>query len=172
MYFVITFIFEFRLLLIVWRFQNIQVFTQGDQAVRRALVTFYIKLYLFVLLGFIFIEKILYVDWMLFAFNLPIWIPQIVKNFVYRSRQTPRIGFAIGLSLTQGLFPIYLRGYSQNVFEIEPHYLTVVIFIVLFILQILFMYMQQRKGARFFLPKKWWRAGIYDYERYFEDHEL
>lgn len=86
MYFVITFIFEFRLLLIVWRFQNIQVFTQGDQAVRRALVTFYIKLYLFVLLGFIFIEKILYVDWMLFAFNLPIWIPQIVKNFVYRSR--------------------------------------------------------------------------------------
>lgn len=140
-YFLITFVFELRLLLVCWKQQNIAIFQQGDIAVRRALVIFYIKFYVIAILGFIFIDTIIYSKPLLLCLNLPIWVPQIYKNFMKRSRNTPRIQFALGLTITQAFLPLYIRTFSSNILEVEPSYIFSGIFFGFHALQIFILYL-------------------------------
>ena len=89
MYFVICFIFEIRLLLIVWKARNLALFQQGNEVVRRSLVNFYIRFYLLAFMGFIFVDHIIVNPVLVAILNGCVWLPQIAENMRTRSRNTP-----------------------------------------------------------------------------------
>ena len=50
------------------------------------------------------------------------------------------------------LLPLYLKGYSDNLYEIRTSIPLCIAIIVSIVFQILVLYLQARRGARFFLP--------------------
>ena len=141
MYFVVCFIFEIRLLLVVWKGRNLELFNQGNETVRRSLVNFYIRFYLLAFIGFIFIRYIIVNPILVSLLNGCVWIPQILENVRNRSRNTPQIKFAVSLSVSQVLVPVYLRGCPENLLYLEPMYWWTAVFIGLHAGSILMMHL-------------------------------
>jgi hypothetical protein len=77
------------------------LFAQGNEAVRRALISFYIKFYLVALVSLLTIESIVGNNLALFILSGSTLIPQIVENARNKSRNTPNMGFAILMMATQ-----------------------------------------------------------------------
>jgi hypothetical protein len=80
LYFVLCFVFELKLLLTCWKAKNMELFGQGNEAVRRALITFYIKFYLIALMSLLTLERIVGNPITLFLLCGSTLFPQIIEN--------------------------------------------------------------------------------------------
>jgi hypothetical protein len=94
-------------------------------------------------------------------------LPQIYKN-AYRGQQIIFDTNYICLYAPRFLILLYLRGYSRNIFDLEPSYYFCLSLILLVLGMIGLLYVQARYGTRvlfpkFMLPKKY---------EYFEDEEF
>jgi len=122
MYFILCFIFELKLLLTCWKAKNMELFSRGNEAVRRALIAFYIKFYLIALMSLLTLERIIGSDITLFLLCGSTLFPQIIENAINKSRNTPSMGFAIMMMVTQCFFPIYIKGCPSNVMELKSDF--------------------------------------------------
>ena len=172
MYFILWFIFELKLLLVCWKAKNIAMFNQGNEAVRRALITFYIKFYLVALISLLTVEKIVCTPILLFFLWGSSLIPQIIENAINKSKNTPNISFATFMMITQCFFAIYIRGWPSNVMQLESDLNWSIYFILFISAQIAILYLQRKYGSRFFIPKvcRFWKEFNY-YKKFSEDLE-
>lgn len=172
MYFVLCFIFELKLLLTCWKAKNMDLFSQGNEAVRRSLITFYIKFYLVALLSLLLAERIVGSPIALFLLSGSTLFPQIIENAINKSRNTPNMGFAVFLMATQCFFPLYIKGCPSNVMELHSDLNWTCYFIAFIGLQFLLLYLQKKCGSRFFIPKicRFWNEYNY-YKDFSEDLE-
>ena len=111
----------------------------------------------------VFIDQIFYYKYVLMIANGFIWIPQIIKNAVMKARNVPDAKFIFSMTLTQCSLPLYLNGYSDNEFLSEIDYEWTLIFLVIVGGQVCILLMQQKLGARFFLPAMIKNWGQYNY---------
>mmetsp|Transcript_29285 Transcript_29285/g.28437 ORF Transcript_29285/g.28437 Transcript_29285/m.28437 type:complete len:177 (-) Transcript_29285:495-1025(-) len=88
-YFMISFVFQFKLLLTCWKTQNLHILLQDQQSIRRKLTAFYIRFYFFLLIFYIFHMFIIYNMFLLLIFNATIWVPQILRNYRKKQRIQP-----------------------------------------------------------------------------------
>ncbi|CAI2385243.1 unnamed protein product [Moneuplotes crassus] len=172
MYFILCFIFELKLLLICWKAKNIELFSQGNEAVRRALITFYIKFYLIALMSLLTLERIIGSNITLFLLCGSTLFPQIIENAINKSRNTPSMLYATAMMVTQCFFAVYIKGCSSNVMELKSDYKWTIYFVSYVVFQIFFLYLQRKFGSRFFIPKfcRFWDEYNY-YKNFNEDLE-
>lgn len=145
------------------------LFNQGNEAVRRSLITFYIKFYLVALLSLLTIERVISSPVALFVLCGGTLVPQIVENAINKCRHTPRMSFSIFLMLTQSYFAIYIKGCPSNVLELKSDIVWTLYFIAFVGGQFLMLFLQKKCGSRFFIPKICRSRNEYKY--YAEDLE-
>ena len=172
MYFILWFIFELKLLLICWKAKNLAMFAQGNEAVRRALITFYIKFYLVALISLLTVEKIVCTPILLFLLCGSTLIPQIIENAINKARNAPNLSFATFMMLTQCFFALYIRGCPSNVMQLESNLNWALYFFCYILAQLVILYFQRKFGSRFFIPKicRFWNEFNY-YKKFDEDLE-
>jgi hypothetical protein len=103
----------------------------------------------------VFSTLIIFNDALLLIFNGSLWVPQIVRSYLRRSRFGPEPYFVYFLTLSHTFLPIYLRGCPSNVFERQPNYIFTLIFIAYLALQIFVVLQQRKRNPRFFVPLAW-----------------
>jgi ABC-type phosphate transport system permease subunit len=87
-----------------------ELFSQGNEAVRKALIAFYIKFYLVALLSLLTVERVIGSTIPLFILSGSTLIPQIIENTLNKSRNVPNLTFAVLMMITQCFFPLYIKG--------------------------------------------------------------
>ena len=140
-YFMVSFVFEFRLLILCWRAQYVLPNNFDTNTIRRKLVAFYIRFYFTCLLLYIFNTLIIYNSALLFMFNASIWLPQIYRNYKKRCRQTPDMSFAVALTCCHSFLPIYMRGCPYNLLDKQPDLMMASCLIMYLGLQLGIMYL-------------------------------
>lgn len=172
LYFVLWFVFELKLLLLCWKAKNQDIFRESNEAVRRALIGFYIKFYLAALICLVTIDRLMANKYTLFIIWGAMLIPQIVENVIYNSRNTPRYSFLVLLAITQSFFALYSKGWPNNILDLKPDQTWALLFGSFIILQLMILYMQKICGPRFFIPKacRFWNEYNY-YRKFHEDLE-
>lgn len=172
MYFILCFIFELKLVLICWKGKNMEMFALGNEAVRKALIAFYIKFYIIALLSLLTVDRVISNKYTLFLFSGGVLIPQIIENAINKSRNTPNSSFAIFMMITQCFFPLYIKGWPDNILELEPDMNWAICFSAFIIVQISILILQRKWGSRFFIPRlcRFWTEYNY-YKKFHEDLE-
>lgn len=168
-YFILCFIFELKLLLTCWKAKNMELFAQGNEAVRRALITFYIKFYLIALMSLLTLERIVGSPITLFLLCGSTLFPQIIENAINKSRSTPNMSFASSMMLTQCFFALYIKGCPSNVMQLESDLQWTLYFCSYVLGQLLILYLQRKCGSRFFIPKLWRFWNEYNYYKNFTE---
>ena len=154
-YFISSFTFESRLFIVVWRSQLTQQQMYDETYMRRRLTCFYVLFYLSSFGVALLQNWFLYDALPLILFNSTIWVPQIVKTFVERSRRGPPMQLALSFMALQSFLPLYLKLYRGNFLDHPTNILTGIGMLLLMLAQLVVMYLQQRLGPRWFVPKKW-----------------
>lgn len=134
---------------------------------RRRLTLFYILFYLSSFGVALMQNWFLYDSIPLILFNSTVWVPQIIKTYVYRTRRGPPMQLALSFMALQSFLPLYLKLVRGNFLDHQTNILTGVGMLVLMLLQLLIMYSQQKLGPRWFVPKKW-RLGPNEYNYFHE----
>lgn len=148
------------------------MFNQGNEAIRRALISFYIKFYLVALIGLLTIERIIGSPAALFILCGSTLIPQIIENAYNKSRNTPNMSFAVLMMITQCFFSLYIKGCPTNVMELKADLHWTAYFVLYVGAQLALLQLQRKFGSRFFIPKvfRFWNEYNY-YKNFNEDLE-
>ena len=163
MYIVLWFIFQLKFLYVWWKAKNSDLFLQGNKQPRKALIWFYIKFYLIALGSLILFDYIIYDKYALLLFSSLMLFPQILFNTRNKSSDTPNISYAIINAITQGFFPLYIRGCPKNFFELKHDMKWAIVLIFIIFIQIVVLVLQRKWGPRFWIPKNW---RFFDKNRY------
>ena len=125
------------------------------------------KLY-FIIYSFIFISILLMYFiftniFIMYLFVISIFIPQIFYNIKVKLSHNRLPKRIILLSIFDRLFiPLYFKGYKRNFINIKPNLKFCYFSIITILFEILILYLQQKIGNKFFIPKKY-RKGYYNY---------
>ena len=82
------------------------------------------------------------------------WTPQIIYNMIYNNKYIYPILNLISSSLDKLIFGIYFRGYNSNFFRIKGDLNVIIIIMTYLLFCFVILYLQYKKGPRFFLGKK------------------
>ena len=154
--------FEIKLLLLVFRIKNESGVNRDIY--RRRLVSLYLMFY--ICFSFIFFNiKGCVTDYylILIVYTLS-WSSQIILSFYKNSRPPmPRL-YIVWLSLSRLFFPIYIKGYKNNFFDLRPSYLKVGLLVIIIFAEALILILQKSLGARIIVPKKFRKQNqVFDY---------
>ena len=82
------------------------------------------------------------------------WTPQIIFNIIYNNKYFYPIIYIISSSLDKLIFGFYFQGYNSNFFGIKGDKNYVLFWIIYILINIIILFLQYKKGPRFFLGKK------------------
>lgn len=157
-------VFEMRYIILIWKARRPQAFSGGWEGIQRELSVLYLRFYGFLVFGFLVIYYFnqLFIVFVFILYSF--WIPQIFCNATRDSNRSLKHSYVIGASITRLILPIYFYGFNQNFARIEPFPSAVVYLIFYMALQVAVLFMQDKFGPRFFLPKNFLPES-YNYRR-------
>ena len=75
----------------------------------------------------------------------------------------PRL-YIVWLSLSRLFFPIYIKGYKNNFFDLRPSYFKIGILVFIIFAEAIILILQKSLGARIIVPKKFRKQNqVFDY---------
>ena len=106
----------------------------------------------------------LYNPYVVMLLHGSVWIPQIRLTYVMNRRLQPPVTLWLGLTICQ-IFPtLYMFGCPKSLYEIEPNEVLVCYLVIVQACCMIMMYLQFKKGPRFFVPPDWRRnPNAYNY---------
>jgi len=90
------------------------------------------------------------------------WVPQIWCNVNRDSNHALIPQYVLGITLTRSLLPLYFYGCPNNFVHAEPSFGLTLFVACWLIVQVVILFVQDRFGPRFFIPKQFLPAK-YDY---------
>jgi len=131
---------------------------------RRELGLLYLRFYSLLMVGFLFMYFVggLFQIFVMLMYSF--WVPQIYCNAVRDSNKALLPQYVIGISITRILIPLYFYGCPKNFIHAEPNYRLSMLLLLWMFAQVAFLFLQDKYGARFFIPKKF-LPPKYDYSR-------
>lgn len=142
--------FEIRILIKCIEIQHSSNLT--PQALRKTISLFFMKLYLIMFLSMYFFTYFLVNEYFITINVLLLWIPQIIVNVYSNSRLSFPLSHLLTNTLLRVFFICYIRGFTLNIFKLEPKIYSVAFIVLLSLLEILVIYSQAILGARWFIP--------------------
>jgi hypothetical protein len=114
------------------------------------IISIYSVIYLLILINYLFINQIFV---LLFLFTT--FLPQIIYNLKLKDKINiiPK-KFIFSLLLNRLFLPLYIRGYSDNIFLSNTNYKFCFLLIICNIIQLIILFTQEKMGGNFFLPKR------------------
>ena len=124
------------------------------------LITLYSIIYLLMLINYLFIQQIY-----LLIFIFTTFLPQIFYNLKLKDKinKIPK-KFIFSLLLNRLFLPIYIRGYSNNIFLSKTNYKFCFLLISSNLIQLVILFMQEKLGGNFFIPKRF-KGHYFRYKR-------
>jgi len=83
--------------ILVWRSQLTQQQMYDENYLRRRLTWFYVMFYLVSFVTVMYQQVLLYNTYALIFFNMTLWLPQIAKTFINRSKKGPPAQLVVAL---------------------------------------------------------------------------
>lgn len=115
----------------------------------------------FTFLFLILYQLFAYYEW--FTFWMIFYItPQIVHNFIKGNKPKLVELYIFGILSTPFIIGLYFRGCPGNIANIAPNLVYSILWIAVYLIQILLYFFQTQKGSRFFVPKRC-VPGYYNY---------
>ncbi|CAD8108254.1 unnamed protein product [Paramecium sonneborni] len=150
-FFMLTMNCDLKLLWIICRLRFQEQF-QDQQSQRQFLTKFFIIYYVSVLTMFLLLEEYeLYNSFLLIiGFFMT---PQIIHNF--REGTNPKFmpEYIFGFLSINIAVPLYFRGYPNNFRRLKPSIEFCICWVLVYLVQILILYIQFKKGPRKIIPK-------------------
>jgi hypothetical protein len=149
-YFILSAIFETRVMLLCWRTRYYSQF-QNTTEFRRAISKFYFHLYgsllLILFLGYFFLPD----TWFMYL-TAPFLVPQIAHNAIKGQKVKFNWQYLFLLGFLRIGIPIYVKSYDYSVFRYTPDPSFAIWYSVIVLFQILVIFLQSKVGPRFFVP--------------------
>ena len=153
-------VFEMRLLLVVWKANRAEAFSEGWQAVRRELGVLYSRFYCALIVSIVLVWQLwAYQHALLFA-SFSFWVPQIVYNVVKDVHNPYAPKYIYGITLTRLITPLYLLGCPRNFLTLMFHgkslyWSSGAMYLCFWLaVQVYMLESQQWWGARWFIPAR------------------
>jgi len=130
-----------------------------------------LKLYFFAFIFVVFLQKVYFTPLYLFLFFCSIWLPQIWKNTMEGSRNSPSVRFALVITLHTVYVPMYFMLVEDNMLFLKPHPLFFWGCVLWMLIQLVVLKIQHTK-PRFLIPssiRPYLFSGFYRYETTFSD---
>ena len=102
-------------------------------------------------------QVFLYNTYALIFFNMTLWLPQIAKTFIMRSRKGPPAQLVVALLALQSFLPLYLKMCHNNFLSNETDMFGGLMMILVMAAQVVVIEGQQRWGPRWFVPERFRR---------------
>jgi hypothetical protein len=85
--------------------------------------------------------------------SLLILVPQIYRNFIIGHRLKNEFNSYLLFALPRYIILYYMRCFPANIFNLQPHYLEVLLCTILLSIQIIIIYLMKQYGVRAIMPK-------------------
>lgn len=161
-YFGLFAIFLLRILLSAWKSRNTELMFRDLRQFRKNLFRFYLLFYCLLFVTLISIK--IWYTYFIFTFFLfaGTWIFQIYYSAKQGTKPPMPYLYIFFVSLFKMLIPIYLKGYSNNIYSLRPNYFKVLIVDLTVFLEAIIVSAQKLLGPKFFIPKRF-REEAFDY---------
>ena len=116
---------------------------------------YYSSFYIFSFISYFFLSYLFIYYPSIVIITFLCWTPQIIYNIIYCNKYIYPIIYIIGSSLDKIFFGIYFRGNDNNFLRIKGNKNIIFIIIGYIISNIVILFLQYKKGSRFFLGKKY-----------------
>lgn len=116
---------------------------------------YYSSFYILIFISFFFLTYLFVYYPAITIITLLCWTPQIIYNAIYYNKYIYPIIYLISCSFDKIFFGIYFRGYDNNFLRIKGNKNINFIIIGYIISNLIFLFLQYKKGPRFFLRKKY-----------------
>jgi len=160
--FVLFSLIEVRYLLMIWRHNRREAFSQGWESIRRELVRFYSQLYGMLAAGLVAIYLLLDHLPLLVLCSQAYWVPQILLNIRTGAKSTAlHPVFLVGTSAARSLTLLYVLGYPDGISGQDlglrvPEALGAKLCVAVVLLQtaqVVTLFTQRSYGSRWFVPR-------------------
>jgi len=161
-FFLLFSVFEIRILYMIFRVNNYELYLNNSNGFRNKLLKFYFIFYVGLFFILLMFNVIVMNFFLLIIFLLNFYSFQIY--FCVDKNIKPPFPFLnVFLSTLSKIFMIYyFNGYDKNIFGFKPSLLKVKICLFILISQSLIIVLQKIFGPKFFIPKKF-RKKTFDY---------
>ena len=116
---------------------------------------YYSSFYILIFISFFFLTYLFVYYPAIAIIILLCWTPQIIYNAIYYNKYIYPIIYLISCSFDKIFFGIYFRGYDNNFLRIKGNKIINFIIIGYIISNLIILFLQYKKGPRFFLRKKY-----------------
>jgi len=151
--FILFSMFELRYVFTIWKARRPQAFSEWG-LLRRELGLMYIRFYAVLMIGLLIVYFIGALLQLFILLLYSFWIPQIYCNIERDSSKGVLHQYVIGMSITRLLIPLYFYACSENFAHTEPRFGFSVLLVCWVIAQVIFLFIQDRYGPRFFIPRR------------------
>ena len=143
--------YDFRLSCLFWSKIEYQ---ESNRIYIQKRMIYYTSFYLFFFTSFFILSDLFLYYPTIIIIALLTWTPQIIYNSIYNNKYIYPFIYIISSSLDKLIFGFYFRGYDSNFFRIKGNKTFISILICFILSNFIILYLQYKKGARFFLGKK------------------
>lgn len=144
-------LFDMRLLCTYWSIQNRRL---TSSQYLKTKIKFYVFFYVIFFGSFLILEKLYYEKICIVILFILLWTPQIIFNAVNNNKTGIPLFYIFATSFDRILIPIYFRGNNGNFFMIKRDCFLITLLTIFVFACIIMLVLQNRFGARFFLPEK------------------
>lgn len=161
MQFMLFSMFDFRLVLLVWRARRPMDFS-GWERMRAALSKIYSGFYggvsLCLIILYFLRHQMKLIVFVLFSF----WAPQVIRNVVTGEKNAVKSRYLLGITAIRLFFPLYAFGCPKNFLDFPTNLVVCIGLVVWSGIQVFVLRGQDKWGSRFFIPK-WLQPDYYNY---------
>ena len=131
-----------------------RILYQRGQNSWRESIKCYILFYVASLATCLIMLKAFFIDIFVICFFGFLWLPQVVKNCRTNTRRAPHWTFVLVITAMHMFVPLYMIGYSHNIFGLRPRRALSILLFCIQALVLLIMALQRQLGARVILPRR------------------
>jgi hypothetical protein len=143
--------YDFRLSCQVW--DLIKSHNSNRVFVQKRMV-YYFSFYILSFISIFFKPDLFFLNYWIVIITFLTWTPQIIYNAIYNNKYIYPIIYIINSSLDKLFFGFYFKGYNSNFFRIKDDKYFIICLTCYVISNLIVLYLQYKKGPRFFLGKK------------------
>ena len=143
--------YDFRLSCQVW--DLIKSHNTNRVFVQKRMI-YYFSFYILSFISIFFKPDLFFLNYWIVIITFLTWTPQIIYNAIYNNKYIYPIIYIINSSLDKLFFGFYFKGYNSNFFRIKDDKYFVIYLSCYVVSNLIVLYLQYKKGPRFFLGKK------------------
>ena len=153
LYFFAFSMYEFRLLFFSWRTRHSELLFTNRNQFKYKLLVFYFYYYVSLFISLMSMRFIVSNTLCCFCIFIFTWLFQIIHSIKTGTKPPMSLDYIFVISIIRLFFPIYLKAYAGNVFELRPSYGNVIIICGIVLIEMCILMLQKLYGGKIIIPR-------------------